>query len=280
MSWFCGNCKQLRTDSTSEIDMVLKAAMEDLKKDLLSRLEHHLSTVLENHKKDVLVSIQRLITNTQHAHSFHPTSSLIPPSTEHISQTPLPEHINHKTTTQPSNAAKRRLIDRSPPTRNYRAALQFGTAQEESTLRTVIVPMREQRAWIFVSRLSPDTTTEEMASYVEQQLGTSDIVVYKLLAKDRDMSSVSFISFKIGIPHSLRSQALSSSIWPTHVVFREYEKRTEMTQNFWRPQISPNQPVRSHPTQPEMQQNTQITMRQETTYPDHQANTQTPNTET
>lgn len=50
----------------------------------------------------------------------------------------------------------------------------------------------------------------------------SAIEVRKLVKKDADLSSMRFISFKIGVDEKCREEALSADTWPDGFYFREF----------------------------------------------------------
>ncbi|XP_055622381.1 uncharacterized protein LOC129765949 [Toxorhynchites rutilus septentrionalis] len=59
---------------------------------------------------------------------------------------------------------------------------------------------------------------------VKANLNTDDeLSVFKLIAKDKDISTLSFVSFKVGLDPSLKTKALDSETWPEGVLFREFE---------------------------------------------------------
>lgn len=77
-------------------------------------------------------------------------------------------------------------------------------------------------------------------SLVLRRLGTDDVEVVRLVAKNRDVNTLSFISFKIGLSANFKDRALSSSTWPRGVYFREFQN-LRSNENFWKPQVTPNQ---------------------------------------
>lgn len=64
--------------------------------------------------------------------------------------------------------------------------------------------MPEKAIWI--SRLHRDTSAEDISPYVMDKLGIAEVDqldIRKLVKKDRDISTYSFVSFRIGCPVSL-----------------------------------------------------------------------------
>ena len=78
---------------------------------------------------------------------------------------------------------------------------------------------------LYISRLSTDTTKEKVEKTVKHFLGTDDVLVHCLWRKDTDLSTVTFLSFKVLIPASLRTKALNPATWPSGLPIREFVDR-------------------------------------------------------
>ncbi|XP_055645549.1 uncharacterized protein LOC129782205 [Toxorhynchites rutilus septentrionalis] len=82
----------------------------------------------------------------------------------------------------------------------------------------------DHKFWLYVSKIRPDVTVELVSTMVKANLGTEDnISVVKLIPKGRELDSLTFLSFKIGLDHSFREKALDPSTWPEGLLFREFE---------------------------------------------------------
>lgn len=82
----------------------------------------------------------------------------------------------------------------------------------------------ETKFWLYLSRIRPDVTNEEMSAMVRANLElTQDPEVVKLVAKGADITNMSFISFKIGLDPALKPIALDPLSWPEGLMFREFE---------------------------------------------------------
>lgn len=82
----------------------------------------------------------------------------------------------------------------------------------------------EKAVWL--SRLHRDTNVEEIESYMKNKLGVTAIdqlEVRKLVKKDRDISTYSFVSFKIGCPVNLFDTLSKPSNWPSYCQIREFK---------------------------------------------------------
>lgn len=81
------------------------------------------------------------------------------------------------------------------------------------------------RFWLYLSRIRPDVTNEEMLAMIRANLNlTEDPEVVKLVAEGADTSNMSFISFKVGLDPSFKTNALNPSTWPEGIMFREFEE--------------------------------------------------------
>lgn len=88
--------------------------------------------------------------------------------------------------------------------------------------------------WLYMSRIRPDVANESVLSMVKANLNlTVDPDIVKLVPKGKDVSNLTFISFKIGLDPALKKLALDPSTWPEGIMFREFEEYG--TQNFRRP---------------------------------------------
>ncbi|XP_052871067.1 uncharacterized protein LOC128276649, partial [Anopheles cruzii] len=94
--------------------------------------------------------------------------------------------------------------------------LAVGTAAKIA-IGTVAAPT--PKLWLFLSRLATDVTEEQVSDMVSKSLDAKDVLVKRLLPKDRDLSTVSFLSFRVGVPLALRDKALDPSTWPNGVLF-------------------------------------------------------------
>lgn len=85
------------------------------------------------------------------------------------------------------------------------------------------VPIAEKKFWIYLSRIHPDVTNENILEMVKECVQCDEPPeVVKLVKKDVDMRSLRFISFKVGIDPKYQQKALSSDTWPAGIFFREF----------------------------------------------------------
>lgn len=90
--------------------------------------------------------------------------------------------------------------------------------------RSNIITTNQKAIW--VSGLHRDTTDQEMETYVKDLVGGAEpdqYLVRKLVKKDRELSSYSFVSFKITCPESRINTLLDPNNWPSYSRVREFE---------------------------------------------------------
>lgn len=232
--------------------------------------------------RELLTSFNSLMNKLNSHLATHTTTS-----SAHHSAIPA----THSTTTNPvaasklthqavgENPSKRRLMDRSPdssPTNTVtRAMLSSGTGLSCNNITTV--PERPPRTWVFISRIAPDTPIEAIREMACSNIGTDDILVYSLVRRDRDLSTLSYVSFKIGVPDSHRAIALAASTWPRGISFKEFIDLNPRSVNVWRPttaaSLAPSAPINresDHPSSPpSINHTTQLRNADFTISPDH-----------
>lgn len=78
---------------------------------------------------------------------------------------------------------------------------------------------------IWISKLHRDTTEDELLSYIRSDLGITDdkLEIRKLVRKDRDISTYSFVSFCIMCSANQFENLMDVNKWPTYSQIREFE---------------------------------------------------------
>ncbi|XP_052863692.1 uncharacterized protein LOC128270333 [Anopheles cruzii] len=196
--WVCPSCSVMLEDGAMRMKSVVLRGLDPmfdrLKSDILAEFDRRFSRLVESSRSPVAVADRR--TGALHAGATTDTSYAAV-----TKERTLPDR-RHETT----------VASLKPP-------LVVGTAPKQ-LIKTVPAP--QPRMWLFISRLSTDTTDEQVSDMVCQCLGDTDVVIRRLLARDRDIASVSFLSFKVGLPPALREKALDPATWPAGVSFREF----------------------------------------------------------
>jgi len=109
-----------------------------------------------------------------------------------------------------------------PPQGNIESGLpaQVGTLEIQfaGPKPLALVPLKKQ---IFVSRLSPDKTSSDVLSYIQDKTKADNIKVEKFnFSYARDISS-----FKITVLNELFSIICSGDFWPDNMVVKEFEAK-------------------------------------------------------
>lgn len=99
-----------------------------------------------------------------------------------------------------------------------------GTKKDIAAFPIKIVPAHSavQKCALYISRLSPDTTSDQIVQMVKQALSIDDATAYCLIRQGTNTATLSFLSFKVLVPLSLRDKALSPDTWPLGLSVREF----------------------------------------------------------
>lgn len=100
---------------------------------------------------------------------------------------------------------------------------QFRTSHQQKD-RQNAAPKREKAVW--VSGIHRDTTEAEMISYITDNLGivsTDKFDVRKLVKKDKELSTYSFISFKVSCSVDIFNVLIDPTKWPRNTRIREFD---------------------------------------------------------
>lgn len=155
-----------------------------------------------------------------------------------INSSSLTPKITKRPTLDPMSIRSRRLFAPNKENKQPKTSLIAGTGSSTSTLGVSVVPTKKQKFWLYLSRISPSVTVEQVVALAKQRLETDEVEVVKLVARGRDVSMLTFISFKVGIDEELKTKALSSSTWPKGIFFRQFTDNRS-NKNFWEPQRTP-----------------------------------------
>lgn len=216
--WMCNACAAIITDIRQKKN--IKAAYD-------AGLEKQLSThteLLGRLKQEILDDLK-----TEIRSSF-----------AKVSNTALLTPVSSRRSgNMPRIIGSRRLFGKK--NNNMPPPMQATGDSVSPSLGNFAVPEPIEKFWIYLSRISRDVTTEQIVELVKNRLNTDDVEVVRLVARNKDVRSMSFISFKAGITMDLKSKALSPSTWPKGMVFREFVD-TRKNENFWKPQGQMNLP--------------------------------------
>ncbi|XP_040171664.1 uncharacterized protein LOC120905063 [Anopheles arabiensis] len=95
---------------------------------------------------------------------------------------------------------------------NYRTNTQASSdpVLNQNTTNTGIA----EKVWLYFTNIKSHVSADDMRVWLKAVLPTDDINVYRLTKKGVNLDSMSFISFKVSVPKSLKELALHSTIWP------------------------------------------------------------------
>ncbi|KAL1373552.1 hypothetical protein pipiens_018601, partial [Culex pipiens pipiens] len=128
---------------------------------------------------------------------------------------------------------KKLFHDKLEPKKQSQPLLQ-GTGNPVSpSFSSMLVDAPTPKFWLYMTRISRTVTVDQVTKLAVERLGVQDVKVTRLVAKGKDVNTMSFISFKIGMDTSLKEKALATSTWPQGLIFREFEDRS--TEIFWAP---------------------------------------------
>ena len=80
-----------------------------------------------------------------------------------------------------------------------------------------------EKFWLYLSRLNPLITDQDVQNIVSRCLCVADSIdVVRLVPKGKDVTGMTFVSFKIGLDPSMKDLALDPASWPAGLQFREF----------------------------------------------------------
>lgn len=126
--------------------------------------------------------------------------------------------INEKSTDIPTSSLKNKKSTQKNKTDNKTVV---GTATDKCVIKGV-----ESRRAIFISRLSPSTSTDQVNTHLEQ-FNIKSCTIQKLNIKSEEVAA-----FKILINASEISKINDPNVWPQHTIIRPYRHRMSRDVNF------------------------------------------------
>ena len=84
--------------------------------------------------------------------------------------------------------------------------------------------------WLYLSGFHPQVSDEDVKTIVSRCLDSAEPSnVTRLVPKGKDVSSMSFVSFKIGLDPATKPLALNADNWPAGLMFREFVDQSKNT---------------------------------------------------
>ncbi|XP_055605129.1 uncharacterized protein LOC129753340 [Uranotaenia lowii] len=97
---------------------------------------------------------------------------------------------------------------------------------KKSSADVVSVPLcaneTEKLFWLYISRIKPEVSENSVMEMVKANLEADSAQVVKLVPRGTDVSSMRFVSFKVGLDPELKDKALNPESWPNGLSFREF----------------------------------------------------------
>lgn len=214
--WFCPSCATLMKDM--RLRNTARAAYEVGQGHALN--SH--SDIMTNLKTEIMDELKAEIRNN--FAKLINSSSCTPKSSKRVG-------------IDPRFTRSRRLFSTAAnPVSKNQPPLLLGTGSTPSpSIEIGTVPPNQPKFWLYLSRIAKDVSADQVCALAKKRLGTDDVQVVRLVAKGRDINTLSFVSFKIGMSLELKFKALSTSTWPKGVVYRECTNNNNREENFWRP---------------------------------------------
>lgn len=131
------------------------------------------------------------------------------------------------------------LMSQSSKTISYSAALMDNkTVAANSALPTLsihgsaekcvfenTIKILEPMCYYHMSEFDPLTEVGDVRAWVNGLLNINNAQCIKLVPKNRDLSNLSFVSFKIGVRPSEAPNIMNPEIWPKHLTIKPFETR-------------------------------------------------------
>lgn len=88
---------------------------------------------------------------------------------------------------------------------------------------SIVAQAPPPKFWLYLAGFNPRITNDDVGIIVSRCLNLPDSPkdIARLVAREKDVNTLSFVSFKIGLDPSLKQRALDD-VWPEGVFFREF----------------------------------------------------------
>lgn len=213
--WMCTACKTLLSkarfaNSLVSVNKASESVIESMKTEIRD-------SVLADIKNEIRSNFKTLI--------------------DAVPRTPAP---NHRTPRAPSFRFKRAREndgdDDIASRRPAKAMCGVGTSAADTNLVVAEAASQDpDKFWLYLSGILPEVPESKVTELAESKLKTTNLRVVKLVPRGKDTRSLTFVSYKIGMPLELKSIALATETWPRGIRFREFEDLGSKKQFFWKP---------------------------------------------
>ncbi|XP_055604310.1 uncharacterized protein LOC129752561 [Uranotaenia lowii] len=204
--WMCYGCKKILSDARFSNALVsVKTANDDIMDSLKNALKNEIrESILQEIRSEIRTNLS-------------PLKNLA---------TPVNARSENRLTVPPVSAKRRRIEGFRSNTPDRRLTPRLCAVGTNLTDVDISAnqngPQNSSLFSLYLSGIGPRVPEERVMDMVRTHLGTSEIGLTKLVPKGRSLDSLSFVSFKVEAPLTLKNKALSTETWPVGVRFREF----------------------------------------------------------
>ena len=152
-------------------------------------------------------------------------------------ETPRATKLSHtpKTSKQmhtPKSSKPSQTTKSSKPVITGTSTNKIGKPLSPPQRKRIDRPKPEKAIWI--SRIHRDTTEEELSDYIKCSIGIAptEFQVRKLVKKDRDITTYSFVSFYVACTQENFNTLINPMYWPSNSQIREFELEQQPSTGF------------------------------------------------
>lgn len=253
----------MSTPNTSKISNDRPTSNVELKKDLMN-----ITTIVKQIKQSIgvhsddLASIKQLSMDiAKNVSNGSAANVLITESVDAIATTPKPTSFSQIVNEQrllnrQTTARKRPAAAMKTPTNRPRnlPPQKMGTRAIQSDLKVVSAPQRQQiqkpnfDKSIHVSRIDKSVTLEMINEYISQNSQLKQTENFRcslLVKKDKDVTTLTFVSFKVDVNSEHFDILNDVNFWPEGVLIREFIPKTKTLADFMEGRLQPNKMSKS-----------------------------------
>lgn len=206
--WFCDDCSILLQSD------FLRSLLTKINKleTVVEKIDKNMSVLIESQSKKINLDVC----------STTPSSNTRSKSGSLKRRRDLGEVIVRDEPSTKKATPEEIITEENSHNKTFRNALVNGNIAEQESETVVAPQVIEERRWIFVSRLNPNTTTDTVSLWLKSKLKTDDILCFPLIPRGFQINELKMISFKMGIPISLLEAAKRKDNWPPGVQIRDF----------------------------------------------------------
>lgn len=214
--WMCKACREIMGNARFKNTLVSMNAATKEVSDVYQKLVNDLKTEV---KSSLIAELRQEIQG-----GFNKLSPMI--------QSPGPNRFQF--INRPTPKRTRERDEFVFPVSEQPSKVFRGTNQSTSTPMGPI-DTSENKFWIYLTKISPEATENDIVNLAKNCLQTEDVVAKALVPRGRPISTLTFLSFKVGVSQAVKSRAMDPSTWPSEIQFREFVDTSSSVRHFWKP---------------------------------------------